>query len=292
MNLIVSYMSETQIEEYKNSGASTIVLADQRFALAAPHYSNESEQTLLVDAAHQQSLAVYALCNKMMFDEDLASLEQYLKFLKSVNIDGIYFSDMAVYMLGNSLGLTNKLIYAPKAPLTNSKDVSVYLDLGIKGVELADEITLDEKLRIAEKLPHRCSSMVHGHLLMSFSKRHLLSSYMAEINQSYEVKDKTNLTIVEATRDGKMPILENQHGTSVYQDKVLSSFDYIQQLITSGMIDFRIDGLFLAKEHVLAATQVYRDISENNLTTKQAFLALYQDILTSGYYNLETNLVK
>ena len=290
MELLVSLLDIKDLMIYKEYGVTGIVLADKQFSLASPVYFNKDEIKEIVALAFKENLSTYILVNKMMFDEDLNDLEKYLMFLKDINISGIYFADMAVLTLAKKLKMEKLLVFAPRAPLTNSYDGKVYLDEGIKAVELADEITLKERLMIGKLLPNQLSVLIHGHLIMSFSRRLLLTNYFSEIKKDQLIQDNYDLSLIEETRDRKMPIYENDNGTVIYQAEVTASFNELLLMLDGGINIFRIDAMFLSKDDLFLALKLYQKVlkrEEINLNEVK-----FEKELSSGYYYIETNLVK
>ena len=230
----------------------------------------------------------------LIFDEEVDSLEQVLIWLKKIGVAGIYFSDMAVFMVAKKLEMTELLIYAPGMTLVNSKDVKEYLALNIAGVELANEITLKEKLEIAKNNPNKVGIVISGYMLMSYSKRKALSNYFRHIDKKVELKDNYNLRLQEATRSGLMPVYEDAEGTYIYSDYILDSFDYIKDLLSVDFKYFRIDGIFLSKEMINDLYQAYNQaILGEKANYSQLIKEKYPQLnFDNIFYTTETSEVK
>lgn len=228
------------LEKYKS-----IVVAPDQFAIANDHTFSNKQIEGLVRLCRNKDIKIYVLVNQMIFDEDIERLENHLEWLKGLSVDGIYFADLAVYMLADKLGIKETLIYAPGMTVVNSEDVSEYVQLGIKGLELANELTLDEKLQIAHNNPHKVGIVISGYLLMSYSKRKVLSNYFREINKDINLEKKYDLRLKERTREGHMPVYEDANGSYIYSEYVFHSFKVMQELLKAPFQYFRIDGIFL-----------------------------------------------
>ena len=292
MELLVSLLDPSDLDIYQKSGVTGIILAEKQFSLASPKHFSKNEIKAITALASSKQLAVYLLVNRMMFDSDLRALKDWLSLLKEIKVTGIYFADLAVLTLAQKLEMTELLIYAPGAPLVNSFDAQVFLDTGIKAVELANEITLDEKLKIAQILPRQVATILHGHLIMSTSKRPLLSNYFSEIKKDYSVVDNYQLSLIEATRDRKMPIYENEHGTIIYQAEVLQSFQEINLLLEAGLEIFRIDAMFLSKSDLMLALKYYQKALSGEIIQLSEIKSQFEKELGHGYYYQASNLVK
>lgn len=292
MELLVSLLDQSDLDIYQKSGVTGIILAEKQFSLASPKYFSKNEIKTITALASSKQLAIHLLVNRMMFDADLDALKDWLRFLKEIKVTGIYFADLAVLTLAQKLKMTELLIYAPGAPLVNSFDAKVFLETGIKAVELANEITLEEKLEIARILPKQLATVIHGHLIMSTSKRPLLSNYFSEIKKDYSVIDNYQLSLIEATRDRKMPIYENEHGTVIYQAEVLQSFQELNLLLDAGLEIFRIDAMFLSKSDLMLALKYYQKALSGIKIQLSEINSQFEKELGHGYYYQASNLVK
>lgn len=230
----------------------------------------------------------------MIFDSDIELLNKIMFWLKKIGVTGIFFSDMAVFMVAKELEMQSLLIYAPGMTVVNSKDVKEYLALGIAGVELANEITLEEKIEIAKNNPHQVGIVISGYMLMSYSKRKALSNYFKEIKQEVNIEGNYNLRLKEVTRDGLMPVYEDKQGTYIYSEYILDSFDYIKALLQVDFKYFRIDGIFLSKEMI---NDLYNKYTESFTDNQNNFSQMIKDkypqhVFDNIFYTTKTSEVK
>ncbi len=255
MELVTTFKdSINNLSNYKS-----VVLAIEKFSIGQDHTFSKRDLNKIINKAKKEKISVYVLVNKMIFDDEIPLLKETLIFLKKLEVTGIYFSDMAVFMLAKELDLVSLLIYAPGMTLVNSRDVKEYLKLGILGVELANELTLEEKIMIAKNNPQQVGLVIAGYMLMSYSKREALSNYFKKINKNIKVKNNYNLNLVEATRTGQMPIYEDHAGTYIYSEYILDSFEFIETLKNAQFKYFRIDGIFLSPQVIYDLYIAYRD---------------------------------
>lgn len=272
----------------------SIILAMENFSIGQDHTYTDKEIIEISKKAKEDKVKVYVLCNKMIFDDEVESLKKTLEFLKDLDIDGIYFSDMAVFMLARDLKMHSLLIYAPGMVVVNSLDVKEYLKLGIQAVELANEITLEEKIEIAKNNPHQVGVVISGYMLMSYSKRLALSNYFNEINKDVDVINNYDLSLIEATRSGQMPIYQDDEGTYIYSEYILDSFKFIKDLMQIDFKFFRIDGIFLSEKMILDLLNAYSKQIKNvdqdfSLEIKNKYSNYTFDNI---FYTTETSEVK
>lgn len=187
----------------------------------------------------ERNIKRYISIDVFIGEDDLKTFYEYLTFIKRLNPDGIYFTDLAVINCCRNFNIENKLIYDPETLLTNSNDIGFYLKRDID-IVLARELTLKEIIDIVKRYPLKLDMQVFGHLKMSYSKRKMLSNYFKEINMLTNVYNKDNITLVEESRDYKLPIKENKYGTCIYSDfifEMYQEYPLLSRLLKRGIID-------------------------------------------------------
>lgn len=242
------------------SDYQSIVVAPESFSIANDHTFSNKQIEGLVRLSKQGDVKIYILCNKMMFDDELEDLKVHLEWIKKLEVDGIYFSDMAVFMLARELEIEHLLIYAPGMTVVNSMDVKEYLALGIAGLELANELTLEEKILIASNNPNKVGIVIGGYLLMSYSKRKVLTNYFNQIEKEVNLNNNYDLRLIEKNRNGKMPVYEDLNGSYIYSEYIFHSFYYLKQLASTPFKYFRLDGIFLDQELIKDMLNAYEAI--------------------------------
>ena len=94
--------------------------------------------------------------------------------------------------------------------------------------------------------------------VMFHSKRKLLSTYKEYKNVMYDFVGSSDLTLIEETRKEAYKIIENEHGTHIYQpgihnilpaiDIVATEFDYLL-----------LDGTFIPWDKYIKAIEIYKE---------------------------------
>lgn len=295
-NFIVTPFAFGDLEKLKKAGATSVVIATPFFSVRGAAYFSEEELPCLKKESDRLGLQMYVLVNRFFVEEELERLRAFLRFLKELDVDGIYYGDEGVLYEADKLGLKHKLIYNPDTLITNKEDVQYYLDEGISMVTISKEITLEEICSIANHVSGACEVVIHGRLNMMHSKRTLLSNYLHFIGNDEDIKNKQNLYIMEETRDEHMPIVEDETGTHVFTGFTLSSFDEIKDMANSGVQAFRIDGIFHDIDYVCKVLTLYKEIldgTRNGRDTYKVFCEEYpMDNVTRGFYYTKTSKVK
>ena len=243
-------------------GADAIYCGGQNFSLRAnaKNFSlSELKEASLY--AHSLNKKIYVTVNIIFHDEDLDGLEEYLKYLDSINIDGIIASDIVVIKLCKELNLSLSVCLSTQASTLNSRAVKFWQDLGVTRVVLAREASKEDIERI-RKTGIEIETFIHGAMCTSFSGKCVLSNYMTNRDSNrggcaqicrweFSCKNKPELTI--------MP-------------KDLNMVSFIKDEIDLGIASFKIEGRMRSIYYVSTVLYCYRkmiDAALNNTLTKE-----------------------
>lgn len=250
------------------------------------------ELTKIVRYCQNLHKKTYIVMDDFISEDDLVELNSYLEYVSKLDVDGIYFHDLAIYDASSSFGLKQKLIYDGKNVLCNSLEVAYYLSKGISGTVISRELTKEEVMQILMSNPGKVDMQIFGHFRLSYSKRKFVSNYLREIRRPFNVNNLETLTLREELRDYKLPIIEDESGSKVYSDYIFEMYDEIN--------DFRpylnraiIDSLFIKDSEILQVIRDYRKISRDNSNfLKERLNYNFPNKYSSGYLYLKTNITK
>ncbi len=293
-NIIVSIHAMEDLNKIQQAGATSVILGSPFFSVRSCHYFTQVQFKQATQMAKQLSLQVYALVNHFFVEEELTRLYEHLVFLKQLEVDGIYFTDLGVYEVAKQVGVEHLLIYNPETIMTNSYDVQAYLDLGIKMITIAKEITLEDMIKIGNKVKGSCEVIIHGPLNMMHSKRELLSNYMTFIDSHQNLNNEMDLYLMEENRDEKMPILQDEQGTHIYTGFHLASFEEMDDLVNANIINFKIECLFYTIDEIVQIIQDYKRVLYDPMKGRQLYQHYQQtrNAITKGFLYKKTGLLK
>lgn len=296
VNIIASPYVMEDIVKLKEAGASSILVGMPFFSVrAVSHFSNE-EMKMVRKITKEHQLNLYVLMNRFFVEEEIEALKTQLLFLKELEVDAIYYTDMGVFEEARNLGMEQLLIYNPDTLLTNHNDVQSYLDLGIQMCTLAKEITLENMVKIAQNVKGQMEVIVHGRLNMMHSKRTLLTNYMKFLNKDYDVKENYSLYLKEENREEHMPIVEDEHGTHVYTGFTLCSFEEVEDLIKAGIRNLRIESMFMEIEEIVEIIKDYHKVIKDPAGGRKMYQKYMKEYphenITKGFLYKKTGLVK
>ena len=237
-------------------GADAVYIGGKKFSLRA-RASNFSIEDIKegVEFAHLHSAKVYVTMNIVPHNEDFDGLEEYLKELEAIHVDGIIVS--SVYIATTAFKVAPKLEVhlSTQASSLNSMSVNLYEALGFKRVVLAREATLSEIRKIKEKTSVELEAFIHGGMCVSHSGRCMLSNHMTNRDANrggcahscrwnYDLYDK----------DEKL----NKDYYFNIGSKDLVGVKYIFNLIDIGVKSLKIEGRMKSLYYIATVVRCYR----------------------------------
>lgn len=241
-------------------GADAVYFGGQNFSLRA-NAKNFSLADIkkATEYAHSLGKKVYVTVNIVFHNKDFDGLDEYLKYLDSINVDGIIASDIAVIKKVQELNLNFSVCLSTQASLLNTRAVNFWRNLGVSRVVLAREASREEVKKVKET-GIEVETFIHGAMCTSFSGKCVLSNYMtlrdsnrggcAQVCRwNFSVPNKPDLTITP---------------------KDLNMIPFIKDEIDLGIDSFKIEGRMRSIYYVATVIWCYRrmiDAALNNTLT-------------------------
>ena len=191
------------------------------------------------------SLEIFININKNLSNDDIKPLTEILMELDNLNVQGIFFYDLAVLKLKQELNLKTNLVWSQTHMVNNYKTCNYYYTKGVKYALLGKEITLEEILEIIKLSSITSMVEVVGLPSVSFSKRKLITNYFKDLNK--EPKDK--LVVREKVSDADYELQEDFNGTSFFLKDVVNGTGIIKDLYEANLEyivlrDYGIESIF------------------------------------------------
>lgn len=291
MKFAVTPFNITSIPKLAELGTDIFIVGNETYANRLVHSFSNIELTDINDEIKRLGKEIYISVNMIVHHDQIEAIKEYLQFVKTLNVDGIIFGDLAIYMIARELQIEDKLIYNPETLNTNYYDTSFWQKKGIKGLTVAKEITLSDIKEICERKDVEVSIIGHGHLNMFHSRRPLIENFFKYTKEEYEkIVESRNLKIVEEIRNEAYPIYQDMHGTHIFREKALQS--YLEVLELNCLDVFIIDGIFKDTDYLYETIANYKRILENN---DRDFASLLNEQLTdhdSGFLYKKTQYDK
>ena len=245
-------------------GADAVYFGGQDYSLRANAKNfNLDDIKSAVEFAHKLNKRVYVTVNIVFHDKDLKGLEDYLKHLDKIHVDGIIVSDVVVMDLWKKLNLNVELHISTQASSLNYETVKFYKDLGATRVVLAREASKDDVKRIKEETGIEIECFVHGAMCTSISGRCVLSNYATN-------RDSNRGGCAQVCRF----IFDPDNSDQVFSmtPKDLNMVSALEEMIKVGVNSFKVEGRMRSVYYIATVIYVYRhliDMVLNNTLTDQ-----------------------
>ena len=287
---MIKIVHTERIEVLRNFKPNEIelVLTEPCFSYRHPLLQTKEAFINLYTEAKNLGFKPYIQVNGYVEEQELVDLKAWLNELIQLNPKGFYFNDFAVQRFLKQLGYSGELIYAPETILTNALDIELILTQ-VDRVYLSKELTLEEMMDLCKHFPNKIEAFGLGFPLMSFSRRPLVRSYLAEIGHEAEVLNRLDLTIKEAKRTQHFPILEEKEGTSIFIDAVHYPKVELPLLKDALCYGVHLDDLLIEEDSFISLNQALFDETKS---LEMIRLEHSNTKLGQAYYYRKTNMSK
>lgn len=249
-------------------GADAIYIGGQNYSLRANAKNFTLEEIKeTVKYAHNLNKKVYVTVNIVFHDEDFQGLEDYLKYLDSVNVDAIIVSDISVMNLWQKLNLKMELHVSTQASTLNKETALFYKELGATRVVLARECLKDNIKEIKDYTSLELEAFIHGAMCTSISGRCIMSNYATN-------RDANRGGCAQICRWNFTAESNNQIITNNFQicPKDLNMIPNIKEMIEVGVNSFKVEGrmrsIYYLATVMLSYKRIINHILNNTLTDK------------------------
>lgn len=244
-------------------GADAVYLGGQNFSLRARAANFDvSGLRRAIDYAHDHSVKVYVTVNIFAHNRDFEGLEPYLRELRDAGADGLIVADPGVLTLARKVVPELQLHLSTQANVTNASSAEFWAAQGVRRLNLARELGLEEIRSIRAATGAELEVFVHGSLCISYSGRCLLSSYF--IGRNANQGDcahpcRYRYALVEEKRPGQyFPVEEDERGTYIFNSRDLCLLFRLPELLAAGVDAVKIEGRMKSVGYVGAVVRLYR----------------------------------
>ncbi len=245
-------------------GADAVYLASTRFGLRtfAGNFDLD-ELKWAVEYAHARNVKVYVTVNIIPHESDLNDLPEYIKYLNEIKVDAVICADLGVISIVRRVAPDLDVHVSTQANITNSESAMVYVNMGVKRLILAREMTLEEIKEFRSKIPQdiEIEAFAHGAMCISYSGRCLLSNFFTsrDANRGACVQAcRWNYEIREINKEQYYPIEEDKHGTYILNSKDMCMIDHLDQMRDAGISSIKIEGRMKTEYYVANIVNAYR----------------------------------
>jgi len=282
-------------------GADAVYLAAKDFSLR--NFSGNFTDAELSDAvafAHQHNVKAYLACNIYSRNHEQKKLQLFLARIGRINPDAIIISDPGIILLAKEIIPDMDIHLSTQANTTNLSAARFWHSMGIKRVNLARELSLNEISQIAGASGIETETFIHGAMCISYSGRCLLSSFLSGRDSNRGLCShpcRWKYSVVEELRPNEHhSLMEDDRGSYIFNSKDLCMIENIPDLIHAGITSLKIEGRMKGINYLASVVKTYRNAIDSfvdnpdSYVTDPAWLAeLYQvfhrDYCTGFYFN-------
>jgi len=253
-----------KLETAIHYGADAVYLGGKDFSLrnfSGNFTDNELESA--VSHAHRHSVKVYVTCNIFSRGHEQEAIALFLEKIGNVDADAIIISDPGIIHMAKQIIPHIDIHLSTQANTTNYNAVRFWQEAGVKRINLARELNLDEIRDITEKASIEIETFIHGAMCISYSGRCLLSSFLTGRDSNRGLCShpcRWKYAVVEEQRPGEyQPLLEDERGSYIFNSKDLCMIDHIPALCDAGISSLKLEGRMKGISYLASVVKTYRE---------------------------------
>ena len=239
MKLLIEPQSKNKLYQDKVDG---LILSLKDYAVQSPIYYTVEEIKKIRE--ENSNIELFININKNLLNNDIEPLKELLLELDKLNINGIFYYDLAILKLKKELNLKTDLVWSQTHMVNNYKTCNYYHSKGVKYALLGKEITLEEIIEILKNTTIIPMVEVVGLPSVAFSKRKLITNFYKDINK----EPKEVLDVVEKVTNSTYELTEDNNGTSFFLKEVINGTSVIKELYDNNLQYIIMRGYGLEEE--------------------------------------------
>ena len=247
------------------NGADAIYFGLERFnARMRAHNFTEADLPKLMEFLHRRGVKGYVTFNTLVFENEMAEAEQYLRTIIASGIDAAIVQDVGICRLIRQLSPDFPIHVSTQMTITSAGGIQFARELGCNLVVLARECSLKE----IEKMDRGSSAegrgelslplevFVHGALCVAYSGQCLTSEALGGRSANRGECAQACRMPYDLIADGKQVELGDRKYLLSPQD--LAGLEVLPELVRLGVASLKIEGRLKSPEYVANITRVYR----------------------------------
>ena len=282
------------------NGADAIYFGLEKFnARMRAHNFTEADLQKLMEFLHRRGVKGYVTFNTLVFENELADAEKYLRAIISAGVDAAIVQDVGICRLIRKLSPDFPIHASTQMTVTSAGGVEFARELGCNLVVLARECSIKEieKIHAASgaEFEMPLEVFVHGALCVAYSGQCLTSESLGGRSANRGECAQACRMPYDLVSDGKPVPLGDKRYLLSPQD--LAGLEILPELVRAGVASLKIEGRLKAPEYVASITKVYRSAldklfsrQDTRAQSKEENLNLVSSALggsTSSRYDME-----
>jgi putative protease len=219
----------------------------------------------LMEFLHRRGVRGYVTLNTLVFENELADAEKYLRTMIAAGVDAVIVQDAGICRLIRQLSPDFPIHASTQMTITSAAGVEFARELGCNLVVLARECNIKEIEKIQGEAisspATRHSSLplevfIHGALCIAYSGQCLTSEALGGRSANRGECAQACRMPYDLISDGKQVPLGDRKYLLSPQD--LAGLEVLPELICAGVASLKIEGRLKSPEYVANITRIYR----------------------------------
>jgi putative protease len=253
------------------NGADAIYFGLDKFnARMRAHNFTEADLPKLMEFLHRRGVKGYVTFNTLVFQNELAAAENYLRAIIAAGVDAAIVQDVGICRLIRQLSPDFPIHASTQMTVTSVAGVEFARELGCDLVVLARECSIkeiekinavDNSSLVTHHSPLPLEVFVHGALCVAYSGQCLTSESLGGRSANRGECAQACRMPYDLISDGKQVSLGDKRYLLSPQD--LAGLEVLPELVRAGIASLKIEGRLKAPEYVASITKVYRQALDN-----------------------------
>jgi len=287
------------------NGADAIYFGLEKFnaRMRAQNFT-EADLPKLMEFLHRRGVRGYVTLNTLVFENELADAEKYLRAMIVAGVDAVIVQDIGLCRLIRRLSPDFPIHASTQMTVTSADGIEFARDLGCNLVVLARECSVKDIERMSREpesagglpsildprpSPVPLEVFVHGALCVAYSGQCLTSEALGGRSANRGECAQACRMPYDLICDGKPVALGDKKYLLSPQD--LAGLEVLPDLIRAGVASLKIEGRLKTPEYVANITRIYRkaldDLRMTNDDLRSESDAARQSQIANRKYEME-----
>lgn len=274
-----------------DSGANAVYVGGKAFnARQGADNLTDEELKEVIEYAHLRNASVNITLNVLYKNEEIKDVLKFVSKMYSYGADAFIIQDIGLFSIIKKNFPDIKLHASTQMTIHNDSGVKFLEELGFDRVVLSRELSLEEIKNIVSKTSLEIETFIHGALCVSYSGRCLMSSMLGGRSGNRGRCAQPCRLKYKLIKDEE--IIKDDY---LLCPKDISTVEFLDELINSGIHTFKIEGRMKKTEYVALVSAIYRKyidlVYENNFKVEPKDLKELTQIFnrggsfSQGYFN-------
>jgi putative protease len=289
------------------NGADAVYFGLEKFnARMRANNFTEADLPKLMEFLHRRGVKGYVTFNILVFENELADAENYLRAIIAAGVDAAIVQDVGICRMIRKLSPDFPIHASTQMTVTSTAGVEFACELGCNLVVLARECSIKEidkisnsEFQISNGVADATSNsqfairnsqfplevFVHGALCVAYSGQCLTSESLGGRSANRGECAQACRMPYDLIADGKQVPLGDRKYLLSPQD--LAGIEVLPELIRAGVASLKIEGRLKSPEYVASITRIYRKALNEIYDLRTADQSVRKSEIANRQYELE-----